>query len=1254
MAFEHICYLFLFLCLALKCTFVISIPCSISYTGSPYHIAENSNLGTDVVTTADFTPVFPGTAASPAYEITSAGTLFAIDGSTGVIYVNSALDYETDGGTGITIEVTCRQIPADDAAFTITVYIDDVTEPCSVTWSAPPFQINENSLSGTAIINAGDITDSFPETKAGIPFDITNVNPGPSDLFTIIQSTGAITVGSNVPDYETHGSTQTITVTCYQASGSDSAQDVVINIVNVDEACSITFASALYSVAENTASGSTIIPLSDITEDFPEGAASPKFVIASVTPGPTSLFDIDGTTGVLKAGSTVPDFETHTTTQTVDIQCKQTTDVNGVESVTITITDDPEPCSISYTGGPFTVQESTNTGQIVIDSSNVVSQFDENQASPAFSITVSPGADTLFDINPTTGALLVGSTPPDFETDDAIQTITVRCHQQSGRSGSTAVTVTIENVLENCSLTWSAQPFDVDENTAATTTIISTADFSETYPEAKTAQPYDITAVSPGPSNLFTIDKTTGEISIGSEVPDYETHGSIQTVTVTCYQATGNNHEQDVVININDVNEDCSIALASTSYSIAENTASGSTIVPLSDITENFPEGAASPKFVIASVTPGLATLFDIDGATGELKVGSTVPDFENHPVSQSVEIQCKQTTNNDGIFVVTITITDEAELCSISWSGGPYSVTENTSTGSIVIDSTDVIADFPEGAASTAFTITLLVGSTPPDYENDATTQTVTMTCHQGTGRDDSNVITVTIDDVPEVCGITWTNAMYSVDENSTPNTPIIDATDVSGTFPETPASPKYAINRVEPGPADLFNILPNDGSITVGSIVPDFETHTPIQTIYVDCFQDPGLDGTYSVDVTINDVNEVAVIRNLPAAVQISESIGMSVAIFSVSYFDQEGDSVTVGIASQNPNTPAFTISDGNKVVTPAGLDYDLGNRIFTLDITVDDGTTTSVSSTLQINLLNELDETPSFGQVSYSGTVEDGAGYGTRVTWNGAADPKLDLSDDDVDDVLSYYLTGTNAAHFNCDQQTGSISTAKVVEADGTAAVGTYPLTLSVVDLAGSSATTGISITVNDANDNYPTFNPSAVVSTIPENSAAGVTAAALTVSDLDSGAFGTVTLSIASGDGGKFALQGNDLVTTADPLDYETSDSYNIIIEATDGGGLTSSATVIVYVSPVNEFAPAFTSFPSTAVTIPEDSSTGFEVLATADIAATDNDDGKDGEIQFSITSVTGERTWTRQISLFNILFSIYHTKVVKKAWTTGIK
>ena len=42
----------------------------------------------------------------------------------------------------------------------------------------------------------------------------------------------------------------------------------------------------------------------------------------------------------LEVGSTIPDFETHTSTYTVQIQCKQTTGVDGTSaSIDVSFTD---------------------------------------------------------------------------------------------------------------------------------------------------------------------------------------------------------------------------------------------------------------------------------------------------------------------------------------------------------------------------------------------------------------------------------------------------------------------------------------------------------------------------------------------------------------------------------------------------------------------------------------------------------------------------------------------------------------------------------------------------------------------------------------------------------------------------------------------------------------------------------------------------------------------------------------------------
>ncbi|XP_077987063.1 protocadherin Fat 4-like isoform X2 [Glandiceps talaboti] len=515
-----------------------------------------------------------------------------------------------------------------------------------------------------------------------------------------------------------------------------------------------------------------------------------------------------------------------------------------------------------------------------------------------------------------------------------------------------------------------------------------------------------------------------------------------------------------------------------------------------------------------------------------------------------------------------------------------------------------------------------LIVGSAPPDFETDDAIQTVTMSCHQASTRDNSNTITIQIENVDEVCEITWANTLYDIDENSIQNTPVIDAVDVTGFFPETPANPKYSINHVDPGPDDLFIITPSDGSIVIGATTPNYEVHGPIQTIYVDCMQDPGLDGVYTIDVNINEINEAPILTNMPIELTLSESIGAAVSIFRVLHYDEEGDDITVSVISRNPTTPVFTVVD-NDIFTPTGLDYDGGSQTFTLDLSISDGTTSSSTETLRINLRNVIDEPPSFGLATYAASIDDGSNPGTSITWT-TLDPIGDVTDNDIDDTLFYYLTGTNADHFICDVLSGEIKATQAIEDDGTSGIGTYSLQLSVKDLAGYSASAAITITVNDVNDNSPIFTPSIYVDSLPENTVQGVTVVSLTVSDQDSGAFGTLSLTIDSGDGGKFELPGNDvhLVTTNDPLDYEASDSYTLIILATDGGGLEGTATVIIHVSPVNEFAPTFTSFPSSAITIPENTDLGFELVPAASILASDGDDGKDGEITFSITSVTG--------------------------------
>ncbi len=104
---------------------------------------------------------------------------------------------------------------------------------------------------------------------------------------------------------------------------------------------------------------------------------------------------------------------------------------------------------------------------------------------------------------------------------------------------------------------------------------------------------------------------------------------------------------------------------------------------------------------------------------------------------------------------------------------------------------------------------------------------------------------------------------------------------------------------------------------------------------------------------------------------------------------------------------------------------------------------------------------------------------------------------------------------------------------------------------------------------------------------------------------SDAEGPVTFAIIGGTGGGlFLIDANTGALTVDTtLDYETTTSYTLLVEATDAGGLTDTATITVNVSPVNDNDPIFTAGASQTLTIAENSANGTVVGSAA---ATDAD------------------------------------------------
>ncbi|XP_046955704.1 protocadherin beta-3 [Lynx rufus] len=178
--------------------------------------------------------------------------------------------------------------------------------------------------------------------------------------------------------------------------------------------------------------------------------------------------------------------------------------------------------------------------------------------------------------------------------------------------------------------------------------------------------------------------------------------------------------------------------------------------------------------------------------------------------------------------------------------------------------------------------------------------------------------------------------------------------------------------------------------------------------------------------------------------------------------------------------------------------------------------------------------------------------------------------------------------------------------------------FILTLTALD-GGSPHRSGIAkihILVLDINDNAPEFTQTLYEVQILENSPLNSVVVTVSATDLDTGNFGTVSYAFfhASEEIRK-AFQLNPItgdIQLVKYLNFEEMNTYELDIEAKDGGGLSGKTTVIVQVVDVNDNPPELT-LSSITSPIPENSpETVVAVFSVSDL-----DSGENGRVMCSI-------------------------------------
>uniref|UniRef100_A0A669CTT1 Protocadherin-related 15a n=1 Tax=Oreochromis niloticus TaxID=8128 RepID=A0A669CTT1_ORENI len=282
------------------------------------------------------------------------------------------------------------------------------------------------------------------------------------------------------------------------------------------------------------------------------------------------------------------------------------------------------------------------------------------------------------------------------------------------------------------------------------------------------------------------------------------------------------------------------------------------------------------------------------------------------------------------------------------------------------------------------------------------------------------------------------------------------------------------------------------------------------------------------------------------------------------------------------------------------------------YTFTMVASDGVQQSRPVTVNILVIDANDNTPTFGEVSYSVEVFTNMQPGETVLQLTASD-----ADEGLNGLVTYEILAGAQGDFIISNRTGRITVAPGV----TLTVGrSYTLTVRASDNAPEtqrrSSITTVYIEVLPPNNQSPPRFPLLTYS-LEVSEAMRIGAILLNLQAIDR-ENDPIRYRIVSGDSQKvFNLTETiGLLLLDKPLDRETTDQYRLIVTASDGHpGGTTTTTVNIVVTDVNDNDPKFD------LTIPSNFSVREEEanLFVGRVRATDPDAGANGQVRYRIVN-----------------------------------
>ena len=328
-------------------------------------------------------------------------------------------------------------------------------------------------------------------------------------------------------------------------------------------------------------------------------------------------------------------------------------------------------------------------------------------------------------------------------------------------------------------------------------------------------------------------------------------------------------------------------------------------------------------------------------------------------------------------------------------------------------------------------------------------------------------------------------------------------------------------------------------------------------------------------NVLVTITDIND-----NAPQFVNFTNRFTISelaqsdsiVGLVSAQDIDAGSNAEIRYTLSQTTSIPFFAIDRFTgqiSVTSTAQLDYELQPQYVITVTATDRGRPALANSTLVvIDLFDENDNAPMFEQVSYATSISESAQPDDEVLTVRAVD-----ADFGGNDNLVYTIIKDNSTPFTIDAASGVVIINGSLDRE---LILNYTFSVTASDSVGNFDTANVTVTIEDANDNVPTFLQSSYSFRIREDSSVDFIVGPVSAVDRDIGTNANILYTIE--DYVPFhIISTSGVIVVSQELDREMEDIYQFVVLANNTEGLEGfdAANVTITIADVNDNTPVFT-------------------------------------------------------------------------------